>query len=455
MLVRETIAGNAERWAQVDESVSAGFGEVPSDLFIELKSKIHERLINELDLHKLGSRDPASLRASVEGATSLMLLKEDIPISRQERARLVVEIADEVCGLGPLEPLLHDPSVTEILVNRPNQIYVERNGRLCLSNKVFKDDGHVMRIVEKIIAPLGRHIDEASPMVDARLQDGSRVHVIIPPLALDGPVISIRKFSKEALSVNDLANLGALTAEVAELLKCCVEGKVNVVVSGGTGTGKTTMLNVLSSFIPHSERVITIEDPAELQLQQPHVVRLETRPANAEGKGEVLQRDLVRNALRMRPDRIIVGEVRGGEAFDMLQAMNTGHEGSLTTVHANSPRDALSRIENMVLMAGMDLPSRAIREQVASAIHLIAQLRRLADGSRRVVQITEVAGMEGDVVTLQDIFEFHYVRDSAEGRSLGILRATGLRPKLVEKLEMRGIVPPPDIFAPTGGKAWT
>lgn len=437
------------------EALTTGAREMTSDLFVDLKVKIHERLIDELDLHKFDGKDAASLRLSVEGAAALMLLKEELPISRQERSRLVVEIADEVVGLGPLEPLLQDPSITEILVNRPNQIYVERKGQLCLSDKVFKDAAHIMRIIDKIIAPLGRHIDEASPMVDARLPDGSRVHVVIPPLTIDSPVISIRKFSKDALTADDLINYGSFTHEVAELLKACVEGKVNIVVSGGTGTGKTTMLNVLSSFIPHTERVVTIEDPAELQLQQPHVVRLETRPPNTEGKGAVVQRDLVRNALRMRPDRIIVGEVRGGEAFDMLQAMNTGHEGSLTTVHANAPRDALARIENMVLMAGMDLPARAIREQVSSAIHLIVQLRRMPDGTRRVTQITEIAGMEGDIIAVQDIFEFRYLRENREGVSIGALRATGLRPRIAERMEARGITLRPEIFSAAGGGVWT
>ncbi|MCL4534569.1 MAG: CpaF family protein, partial [Bacteroidetes bacterium] len=320
---------------------------------------------------------------------------------------------------------------------------------------VFRDDAHVMRIIDRILGPIGRHVDEASPMVDARLADGSRVNVVIPPLALDSPTVSIRKFSRDVLTVDDLLRLGTLNAALVELLRACVEGKVNIVISGGTGTGKTTLLNILSSFIPPVERIVTIEDPAELQLQQPHVVRLETRPPNIEGKGQVVQRDLVRNALRMRPDRIIVGEVRSGEAFDMLQAMNTGHEGSLTTVHANSTRDALARIENMVLMASLDLPVRAIREQVASALNLIVHLSRLADGSRRVVRVTEIAGMEGDIITVQDIFEFHYLQGYREGdRLAGELRPTGLRPKIVDRLERRGIFLPPDSFSPEGSGRW-
>ncbi|MCL5026973.1 MAG: CpaF family protein [Chloroflexi bacterium] len=422
---------------------------------MDLKFSIHEQLVRVLDVQKLNGGDPAKVRPSVEEAAGLLLLKEGIPLTRAERARLGTEIADEVLGLGPLEPLLRDRSVTEVLVNRPNQVYVEQKGILYLSRAVFRDDAHVMRIIDRILGPIGRHVDEASPMVDARLADGSRVNVVIPPLALDSPTVSIRKFSRDVLTVDDLLRLGTLNAALVELLRACVEGKVNIVISGGTGTGKTTLLNILSSFIPPVERIVTIEDPAELQLQQPHVVRLETRPPNIEGKGQVVQRDLVRNALRMRPDRIIVGEVRSGEAFDMLQAMNTGHEGSLTTVHANSTRDALARIENMVLMASLDLPVRAIREQVASALNLIVHLSRLADGSRRVVRVTEIAGMEGDIITVQDIFEFHYLQGYREGdRLAGELRPTGLRPKIVDRLERRGIFLPPDSFSPEGSGRW-
>lgn len=442
-----------EKYAAPEESRLVGIGEVPRDPFMDLKFRIHERLLKELDIQKLDGKEPAAMRASVEEAAGLVLLREGVPLARQERARLVIEIADEVLGLGPLEPLLRDATITEVLVNRYDKVFIERHGVLGLSTKVFRDENHIMRIIEKIIAPLGRHVDEASPMVDARLADGSRVNIVIPPLALDGPVISIRKFSRDALNVDDLIRLGSVTPTAMELLKAAVGGKVNTLVSGGTGTGKTTLLNVLSSFIPETERIVTIEDPAELQFQQPHVVRLETRPPNIEGKGQVVQRDLVRNALRMRPDRIIVGEVRSGEAFDMLQAMNTGHEGSLSTVHANSPRDALARIENMVLMANLELPTKAIREQVASALNLIIHLSRFPDGSRKVTQISEIAGMEGNIITMQDIFEYRVTRDNA-GKPTGELIATGLRPKITDKLESRGVFLPQGLFAPRGGATW-
>lgn len=441
----------------IEDDLVAGPDEQPSDPFMDLKFTIHEHLVRVLDVQKLNGGDPANVRSSVEEAAGLLLLKEGIPLTRVERARLAGEIADEVLGLGPLEPLLRDRSITEVLVNRPSKVYIERKGILYLSRVAFRDEAHVMRIIDRILGPIGRHVDEASPMVDARLADGSRVHVIIPPLAIDGPTISIRKFSRDVLSTDDLIGLGTVSAELIEFLRACVTGKVNIVVSGGTGTGKTTLLNILSSFIPRKERIITIEDPAELQLQQPHVVRLETRPPNIEGKGLVAQRELVRNALRMRPDRIVMGEVRSGEAFDMLQAMNTGHEGSLTTVHCNSPRDGLSRIENMVLMANLDLPIRAIREQIASALNLFVHLSRLQDGSRRVTKVTEIAGMEGEVITIQDIFEFQYSQKSyREGEPVaGELRTTGLRPKLADRLERRGIPLPPCLFSVRGNGKWT
>ena len=420
-------------------------GRTPDDPFMDLKFRIYDHLINELDFKKLDGMDRASIRSAVEEAAGVILLNEEVALARQERSRLAAEIADEVLGLGPLEPLLHDPTITEVLVNHPNQILIERKGILHLSNKVFKDEAHIMRIVDRILAPLGRRADETSPMVDARLPDGSRVNVIIPPVAMEGACISIRKFSRDVLNSDDLVNLGTLTPEAAEFLEACVKGKINIAVSGGTGTGKTTLLNVLSSFIHRTDRVITIEDPAELQLRQPYVVRLETRPPNIEGKGQIVQRDLVRNALRMRPDRIIVGEVRSGEAFDMLQAMNTGHEGSLTTVHANAPRDALARIENMVLMANLDLPIKAIREQIASALQLIIQISRMQDGRRCVTQVTEIAGMEGEIITMQDIFKLRHVRQE-DGQLEGKLMPTGLRPKLIERLEVKGIALPSDIF---------
>ena len=418
------------------------------DPFIDLKFRIHERLIKEMDLSKVNGKDRENLRPQIEEAAGVLLAGQDTPLSRQERQRLIREIADEVLGLGPIQPLVDDPTISEIMVNRPNQVYFERKGILYLSNISFRDEAHIMRIIDKIISPLGRRVDESAPMVDARLPDGSRVNAIIPPLAVDSPSITIRKFARDPFTVDDLVSFGTLTPEMVEFLKACVQTRLNIIISGGTGTGKTTLLNVLSTFIPNRERIVTIEDPCELQLRQPHVVRLETRPPNIEGKGEITQRQLVRNALRMRPDRIIVGEVRTGEAFDMLQAMNTGHDGSLTTVHANSPRDALARVENMVLMANLELPVRAIREQVASAINLIIHLNRMRDGVRRVTQVTEIVGMEGDIITLQDIFLFRQVGVDQEGRVLGRIRATGLRPKFADRFEQEGIHLPPDIFAP-------
>ncbi|MBI2864294.1 MAG: CpaF family protein [Chloroflexi bacterium] len=419
----------------------------PSDPFVDLKLKIHERLIREIDPARMTKLDPNTLRDEVEEAARATLATEEVPLARHERVKLVSEIADEVLGLGPLETLLEDPTVTEVMVNGPQRVYFERAGVLHLSDRAFRDEAHIMRVIEKIVSPLGRRIDESSPMVDARLADGSRVNVIIPPLALDSPVITIRKFAKDPLTVDNLVSFGTFTQEMASFLAACVAVKLNVVISGGTGSGKTTLLNVLSSFIPGTERIVTVEDPAELQLRQMHVVRLETRPANIEGKGEIIQRDLVRNALRMRPDRIIVGEVRSGEAFDMLQAMNTGHDGSLTTVHANAPRDALSRIENMVLMAGFDLPVRAIREQLSSAIHLIVQLSRLRDGSRKVTHVTEIVGMEGQTVTLQDIFVYQQVGLDKDGKVVGRMRPTGIRPKFTERFEQAGVFLHPEVFS--------
>ncbi|MBI3979529.1 MAG: CpaF family protein, partial [Chloroflexi bacterium] len=381
--------------------------ETPSvDTFSDLKVQIHERLIADLDMDRLRKREPNERRQAVETAIGALIDAHETPLGRSEKLRLTREIADEVLGLGPLETLLQDPTITEVMVNGARRIFFERKGLIHRSRVVFRDDAHVMRIIEKIIAPLGRRLDESSPMVDARLADGSRVNAIIPPLAVDGPSITIRKFAKIPLKAEDLVDFGTLTEDLVFFLSGAVRARLNILVSGGTGSGKTTLLNVLSSFIPHNERIVTVEDPCELQLQQPHVVRLETRPPNIEGKGEVAQRQLVRNALRMRPDRIVVGEVRGGEAFDMLQAMNTGHDGSLTTAHANTPRDALARIENMVLMANYDLPVRAVREQIASAIQLIVHIGRLRDGTRKLTHVTEIVGMEGEVITLQDLFLF-------------------------------------------------
>lgn len=367
-------------------------------------------------------------------------------IPRLDRMRIADELFDEIMGYGPITPLLNDPEISEIMVNGPDQVYVERKGKIELTEVFFRDDAHVMNIIDRIVSPLGRRIDESMPMVDARLPDGSRVNAIIPPLSLVGPVITIRKFSQDPLTIEDLIQFNTLTPEMARFLEACVKSRLNIVVSGGTGSGKTTTLNVLSSFISPTERIITIEDAAELQLHQPHVVTLESRPPNIEGKGAISIRDLVRNALRMRPDRIIVGEVRSGEALDMLQAMNTGHDGSLTTGHANSPRDMLSRLETMVLMAGMDLPVRAIREQIASAIDLIIHQSRLRDGSRRITHITEVQNMEGDVIVLQDLFNFIQTGVDDDGRVIGEFRATGMRPKFIDRLEVSGYKLPVEVF---------
>jgi len=397
------------------------------------------------------SSSEEELRATAVDELSAVIDEEQVPLSPEERRRLIREIADEVMGYGPLQRLLEDPSVTEIMVNRFDQIYIERHGHLTLTGSQFSSDDHLRNVIERIVSRVGRRIDESSPLVDARLEDGSRVNAIIPPLAVNGPSLTIRKFSHVPLTVQNLIDWGSLTPEMAELLSACVRARLNVIVSGGTGTGKTTLLNVLSSFIPEDDRIVTIEDAVELQLQQEHVVRLESRPPNIEGKGAVGIRELVRNSLRMRPDRIIVGEVRGGESLDMLQAMNTGHDGSLSTVHANSPRDAVARLETLVLMAGMDLPLRAIREQVASAVDLIIQVTRLRDGSRRVTHVTEVQGMEGDVVTLQDAFLFDYSAGmDQQGRFLGKPIPTGIRPRFLDRFAELGIMVSPAVFgAPT------
>ena len=410
----------------------------------EVKFRIQSRVIQDLD-PKLDLANQVEVRRQIEEIFGRVIDEEGLALTRAERVRMLEQITDEIIGLGPLEPLLRDETVTEIMVNGPRQVYIERNGRLELTNVVFQNDDNVMRIIDRIIAPIGRRIDESSPMVDARLTDGSRVNAIIPPLSLIGPVITIRKFSASPFTVDDLIRFGTSTPEMFDFLRACVEARLNIFVSGGTGSGKTTTLNVLSSFIPNDERIITVEDAAELQLRQEHVVTLESRPPNIEGRGAVPIRELVRNCLRMRPDRIIVGECRGGEALDMLQAMNTGHDGSMSTGHANSPRDMLARLETMVLMAGVDLPLRAIREQVSSAVDLIVHQSRLKDGSRRIEYITEVQGMEGDVIVMQDVFLFEQT-GVVEGKIQGRLRATGIRPKFVEKFEIKGINLPRGLF---------
>ena len=422
-----------------------------SDALNELTYKLHQRLIEELDPAKLEGLEPEKAREAVETAARALIAQEMPGIVGAIRDDLVSAVADEVLGLGPIENLVKDGSVSEIMVNAPDTVFFEREGRIYLSPIRFRDANHIMRVVERIIAPLGRRVDESSPMVDARLTDGSRVNVITPPVAPKSPTITIRKFRQDKLTVEDLIATGTLTRELAEFLRACIQVKLNSLISGGTGTGKTTLLNALSAFIPDSERIVTIEDPTELKLQQGHVVSLEARPPSLEGKGEVTQRDLVRNALRMRPDRIIVGEVRGPEAFDMMQAMNTGHEGSLSTVHANSARDCLARVENMILMAGLDLPVRAIREQISSAIHMVIQIARLSDGTRRIIHVSEISGMEGQVVTMQDLFRFEQVGIDAEGRVQGEFKATGIRPRFAEKFEVAGIHLPAEIYS---GMRW-
>ena len=404
-----------------------------------LKDRIHQKLMDDIDPANLGQLNRQQMSREIQGVASVILAEEGIALPVRHREQITSDVLDEILGYGPIQPLLDDPTITEIMVNRPDQVYAERGGKIFLTDKTFRDDSHIMRIIEKIVMPLGRRVDESSPMVDARLPDGSRVNAIVPPLAVKGPVLTVRKFSREPLTVDDLINFGTLTPEMAEFLSACVRARLNMMVSGGTGSGKTTTLNVLTSFVPNDERVVTIEDAAELRLMQDHVVSLESKPPNLEGKGEITIRMLVRNALRMRPDRIIVGEVRGGEALDMLQAMNTGHDGSLTTAHTNSPRDTLSRLETMTLMAGTDLPSRAIREQIAAAIHVIIHQARLRDGSRKVTHITEVQGMEGEVIVLQDLFLYDQRGVDQKGKVIGKHRATSLRPKLVDRLAQQGI----------------
>jgi pilus assembly protein CpaF len=421
------------------------------DPYAELKTRVHHSCIAKLGPELYTAETTADLTERVLRAVTEQLALDRTPLTRDERRQLVREIADDILGYGPLEPLLRDDSITEVMVNNADMIYIERAGKIEKATTAFVDDAHLLRIIDKIVSQVGRRVDESSPMVDARLPDGSRVNAIIPPLSLRGPVLTIRKFSRDPYTMDDLINFGSLTAKSAHFLAACVQGKLNMLISGGTGTGKTTTLNALSAFVPGDERIVTIEDAAELQLQQDHVITLEARPPNIEGQGEVRIRELVRNALRMRPDRIIVGEVRGPETLDMLQAMNTGHEGSLTTIHANSPRDALSRIETLVLTAGVDLPLRAIREQVASAFDVLVQIERLVDGSRRITHITEVLGMESDVITLQDIFiakppDEEAVAAAGGSRLLTPLMCSGLKPHFLDKMATNGVVLPPTFF---------
>ncbi|AJQ26834.1 CpaF family protein [Pelosinus fermentans] len=422
------------------------------DQYQELKLDIHRRIVDEMNMEQQqilmnGQQDRREIEGIIAEYCNRVLDENPFAVPRGDRTAILADLLDEMLGLGPIEPLLKDETVTEIMINGPKHIFVERLGKLHLTKVQFHDDMHLMNIIERIIAPLGRRIDESSPLVDARLEDGSRVNIIIPPLSLIGPCVTIRKFNKDPLSVENLIGFGSLSETMAGFLRACIAARLNIVVSGGTGSGKTTTLNVLSSFIPSDERVVTIEDAAELQLMQEHVVTLESRPANIEGSGEITIRDLVRNALRMRPDRIIVGEVRSGEALDMLQAMNTGHDGSLTTAHANSPRDVLSRLETMVLMAGMDLPVRAIREQISSAVDLIIQQSRIRDGSRKITYITEVQNMEGDVIILQDLFRFVQNGVDESGKILGNFESTGIRPNFMEKMETNGIKIPKNLFS--------
>jgi pilus assembly protein CpaF len=437
--------GEAQSIQPPEETMRPDTGR--ENFFYEVKQKIHSRLIEEANLSALDTLDAAEIRPEVTNLVNYFLKEEKVLLNEDERNSLVLEILDELMGLGPIEPFFKDPTISDILCNTYKNIYVERHGLLEKTNARFIDNGHLMNIIDRIISRVGRRIDESSPMVDARLPDGSRVNAIIPPLSIDGPTLSIRRFSVSPLKMDDLIRYKTITPEVAIFFAGCVKAKLNVMISGGTGAGKTTLLNILSAFIPGNERIVTIEDSAELQLQQDHVVRLETRPPSIEGTGLVTQRDLVRNSLRMRPDRIIIGEVRGSESFDMLQAMNTGHEGSLTTIHANTPRDSLTRLESMILMTGVDLPEKTMRFMASSALDMIIQVSRMTDGTRKITSVSEVVGMEGEVITLQDIFVYEKKGIDKNGKVLGRFQATGIRPKFAEKLEIAGIDLPQDLFS--------
>jgi len=447
MSLRERLGATPTGFAPVPD---AGFedGAASTRIYQDTKSHIHQVLLDRLDLAAMEGLAPDSLKEELRQMVERLLVEENLVLNTSERRSLVRDIQHEMLGFGPLEPLLADPSVSDILVNTHKQVYVERRGRLELTEIAFSDDAHLMKIIDKIVSRVGRRVDESSPMVDARLADGSRVNAIIPPLAIDGPILSIRRFAADPLKASDLVEFKSMSPEMAQFIGALATARMNILISGGTGSGKTTLLNILSSCIAASERIVTIEDAAELQLQQPHVVRLETRPPNIEGRGEVTQRSLLRNALRMRPDRIILGETRGGEALDMLQAMNTGHEGSMTTVHANTARDALARLESMIAMAGVDLPARAARAQVASAIGVIIQANRLSDGTRKLTSIQEVTGMEGETVSLQEIFTFKQTGLGQDGAVEGYFTATGVRPRCCERLATRGAEVPTSLFNP-------
>ena len=433
-----------------NENESSNEDMMLTGLELEWKLKIHDRLLKVMDLSLIDTVEEDRARAEIGEIVQRLFAEESAPLSLDQRRRIVKEIENEVMGLGPLEPLLADAKIADILVNGPKQVYIEKNGKLQLTDVQFNDDDHLVNIIDRIVSAVGRRIDESSPMVDARLKDGSRVNAIIPPLALDGPVMSIRRFGVDLLKMDDLIEFGALSEDVAKVLRGIVKAKLNVLISGGTGAGKTTMLNVLSGCIPEDERIVTIEDSAELQLQQPHVVRLETRPPNIEGNGEVNQRELVRNSLRMRPDRIVIGEVRGPEALDMLQAMNTGHDGSLTTIHANTPRDALTRVENMVSMTGINFTSKVLREQIASAINVVIQLSRHEDGRRRLVSLQEINGMEGEIITMSELFRFDREGVDEDGNVQGGLKPTGIVPGFYKTITARGIDMPIEVFHPDG-----
>ena len=448
MNLRQRFGNNKNKKTKTVKQDNPGTVQLRRDSFQELKTRLHQKLIDSLDLSVLTTVDRGNLRDQIKEVLEKLLSEEELFLSPENKERLLTEIQSETLGLGPIERYMHDPDISDILVNTYNQVYIEKHGKLELTDTKFKDDNHLMLIIDRIVSAVGRRIDESSPMVDARLADGSRVNAIINPLALDGPILSIRRFRINVLSVKDLLTNESLSSPMVELLKGMVKARLNVVISGGTGAGKTTLLNILSAYIPPDERIVTIEDSAELQMQQPHVVRLETRPPNIEGMGTVTQRDLVRNSLRMRPDRIIIGEVRGPEIFDMLQAMNTGHDGSLTTIHANSTRDTLLRLETLMLLAGIDIPEKATRELISSSIDLVVQIARFSDGTRKVSSISEIVGMEQETITMQEIFHFEKTGVEKDGKVLGDFRPTGIRPKFMERMIRSGVHLPLELFSP-------